>query len=295
MNGTVGGGGSGRDGWRVRRPARARWLALAAVTALAAVAPLAAVAGPRDDGDAGVAVVGGEPVDPGTYPFMVALLDEQRGNTPREQLFCGGTLIDPDSVLTAAHCAVAAPPLSRLRVVVGRTKLNSDQGEVRQVAGIRRHPRYRPYGDQDYDVAVIRLTRPVIGIEPIALAESDGGKSAIVAGWGDTRQQPATGTGNPSSFPARLESTSVPILGDSRCVSAYGGSYTSPLMICAGRENRDSCQGDSGGPLFAADNGRFRQFGIVSFGAGCGAAGYPGVYTQLNAGAITSFVRDAAG
>jgi secreted trypsin-like serine protease len=65
-------------------------------------------------------------------------------------------------------------------------------------------------------------------------------------------------------------------------------------MVAAGREGKDTCQGDSGGPMFAKTASGPRQIGITSFGAGCGAQGYPGVYTEVNAASIRSFIIDAA-
>jgi secreted trypsin-like serine protease len=54
-------------------------------------------------------------------------------------------------------------------------------------------------------------------------------------------------------------------------------------MLCAGRTKLDTCQGDSGGPLFfKAVGGGFIQAGITSWGFGCGATGFPGVYTRLS-------------
>ncbi len=65
-------------------------------------------------------------------------------------------------------------------------------------------------------------------------------------------------------------------------------------MVAAGSENLDTCQGDSGGPLFAKLDGAYRQIGITSFGFGCGAPGFPGVYSEVNNPSIRSFIVNAA-
>ena len=121
-------------------------------------------------------IVGGTAVPNGNYPFMVALLDKRKpGGTFQEQ-FCGGTLIDKDSVLTAAHCLYRRGDYDRgvkLQVVVGRTTLNRNRGQLRSVPRPQRfiHPRYNGNeGGYVYDAAVINLERPVRGIKPIKLA-----------------------------------------------------------------------------------------------------------------------------
>ena len=87
--------------------------------------------------------MGGLWVPNGKYPFLAALLDVRNGHTMFQQQICGGTLIDKNSVLTAAHCVYgrsAAP----LRVTIGRTVLGSSQGEKRGVSRIFVHRRYDP-------------------------------------------------------------------------------------------------------------------------------------------------------
>jgi secreted trypsin-like serine protease len=109
----------------------------------------------------------------GKYSFVAALLNTSYGRAPFYQQFCGGSLIDQDSVLTAAHCVTGRrgiPVLPRpLRITVGRTVLNSDQGQKSWVSRIFIHPRYN--GDTvTYDAAVLKLSSSVSGIAPIKLA-----------------------------------------------------------------------------------------------------------------------------
>ncbi len=109
-------------------------------------------------------VVGGEPVPDGKYPFMAALLNTSFGNKPSHQQFCGGTLIDEDSVLTAAHCVENNSPVSPhlLRVTVGRTVLDSDQGQVFEVSRVFLHPNYDSRAAAR-DVAVLKLDGTAAG------------------------------------------------------------------------------------------------------------------------------------
>jgi secreted trypsin-like serine protease len=278
-------------------------------------------------------IVNGEPVPNGKYPFLAALLDTREGNTPPDQHFCGGTLIDKNSVLTAAHCVdeeelvpgVQLMPPAPLKVIVGRTVLSSKQGQVRNVKKIFAHPNYQGLPTTNYDAAVLDLSRPVLGIAPIKLASSKQdnlekpGRKATVAGWGSTTPRPECKPPDVSpSFPNRMRKAQVPIVSDSRADQLYQGicqssglrsTYTPPLMVAAGGNGKGPCQADSGGPLFVArapddgdngdgDNGgssgKYVQIGIISLGPGCGSKEFPTMHTEVNASPIASFIKRAA-
>jgi secreted trypsin-like serine protease len=232
-------------------------------------------------------IVGGQPVPDGKYPFM-AVLDI--GDAAGGSYLCGGTLIDPDSVLTAAHCLEGATDVN---LAVGRTVLSQqNQGQVRSATDWFIPSGYDGSRDDRYDAAVLTLDRPVNGITPIKLATArqDGlerpRRNLTVAGWGTTSEG-----GNTSD---RMREVSVPVVSDARAQDAYGPRWYFPkVMVAAGARGQDSCQGDSGGPLFNPGDTR-TQVGIVSFGAGCARAGFPGVYTEVNNTAVRSFIVDAA-
>jgi trypsin len=243
-------------------------------------------------------VIGGTSVPVGKYEFVAALLDTRYGSTAYYQQFCGGALIDKDSVLTAAHC-VYGESAAPLKVAVGKTVLSSNQGQTRGVSGIFVHPEYSPSWDEAYDVAIIKLKSPVSGIAPVKLATSSEnyletpGRDATVAGWGNTVAQPPEGDAG-SSWPDRMREAQVPLVSDSQGQSVYGSSYFPSLMVAAGKTGKDTCQGDSGGPMFTKVSDRYTQIGVTSFGAGCGASGYPGIYAEVNASAIRNFITNAA-
>jgi secreted trypsin-like serine protease len=248
------------------------------------------------DGGIEPQVVGGEPVPTGDYPFVSSLGDVRYGATAYRRHFCGASLIDNNSVLTAAHC-VEGTPKWPLRVTVGRTVLSGSGGQTRRVSRIAVHPRF---SNVKYDAAVLTLKNPVRGIPALRLAgaSQDGlekpGRLATVAGWGNTIKQPPHGD-NGSNFPDRMRVARVPIVSDARARDVYGSSFVGALMVAAGKEGKDTCNGDSGGPMFARQDDKRYQIGITSFGKGCGARGYPGVYTEVNAHAIRSFIVNAAG
>ena len=212
-------------------------------------------------------------------------------------------LITPFEVLTAAHCvefigdAPDQVPLSDLRVVVGRTVLTSTQGQKRRVAAIDIHPRWDPV-NFSFDVAVVHLASAINGIKPIMLvtpgtdALERPGTLATVTGWGNTIARPVGPGPGRIHYPDRMQEPQVPIVSRPECQTVYGnaGAPIDATMLCAGRTNLDTCQGDSGGPLFfKAVGGGFIQAGITSWGNGCGATGWPGVYTRLgNKGGTSS-------
>lgn len=303
----------------VRPRHRVLWTVVALLAALAASLGVSAAtlteASAQDDRDREPQIVGGSGVPNGKYPFMVSL-QADRVETPGGH-FCGGTLIDRDSVLTAAHClefigrknSPSTLSFRDVRLVVGRTVLTRNQGQVRGIArfsDIKVHPRFR-IETFTYDAAVIELDRPVRGIKPIKLAGKRQnalerpGRRAIVAGWGNTIAQSGTDAffGGEVNLPRRMQEARPPLVSDRYADRVYKPNvptpdFVPPLMVAAGENDVDTCQGDSGGPLFARQRGSFTQIGITSYGLGCGALGFPGVYAEVNSPAIKGFITRAA-
>jgi secreted trypsin-like serine protease len=243
-------------------------------------------------------IIGGAAVPNGKYSFVTALLNTNKGPTAFQQQFCGGSLIDRDSVLTAAHCVTGTRGLpvapGPLRITVGRTVLNSDQGQKRRVSRIFIHPRYNGDTVTTYDAAVLKLSSPVSGIAPVKLATAaqdyleEPGRKATVAGWGSTSALP------PGSFPDRMREVQVPIVSDTQAQQTLHQEFVPRLMVAAGRTGKGPCVGDSGGPMFARVSGKYTQIGITSFGPAVCTAGSPTVYTEVNAPSIRGFVTNAA-
>jgi secreted trypsin-like serine protease len=254
----------------------------------------------QSGGRLGAQIIRGSPVPNGKYPFMVALLDTRRGTTPFDQQFCGGTLIDNNSVLTAAHCVRnrdfdSVQELSHLDVSVGRTLLNSNQGQRRNVITIGASGGFNNRTNA-FDVAVLKLDSPVSGIAPIRVATpahnflETPGRFATVAGWGTFAPS------EPFFFPFRMREGRAPIRTDKSGLQIYR-DYLPTLMILAGGSGTPSiCFGDSGGPLFArVASGRYVQIGITSFtAAGHGCGEIPAGFTEVNNPTIRSFITSAA-
>ena len=267
-------------------------------------------------------IVGGTAVPNGKYPFMAALLDKRRPGNAFQEQFCGGTLIDKNRVLTAAHCFFDAKgdpdpeSINALKVIVGRTVLTSSQGQVRSIKRKFIHPKYNPNSAAfgNYDAAVLKVSRSVSGIAPINLASSKQnylekpGRKATVAGWGSTTAREACVPSplHQPVYPEQMREAQVPIVSDSRADQIYQdicrsrgalrSTFTPQLMVAAGGTGKDTCQADSGGPLFVAQasSAKYTQIGITSFGPGCGPKRFPAAYTEVNASPIASFIGRAA-
>ncbi|MEU9168766.1 serine protease [Streptomyces sp. NPDC048420] len=266
----------------MRRPiarALARPLVLAAV---AAAIPLVSAAPVAADS----IVVGGFPVEVSNAPWTVALSSRDRFGGTRAGQFCGGVAVGRTTVLTAAHCmgedVLGGPPeqVSDFRVIAGRTDLLSDQGAEIALREAWVNPGYDPESNAG-DFAVLTLAEPLPQSAVITMAAAgdpayEPGTRATVYGWGDI-----TGGGD---YARSLRGARVHVQADARCSEAYpgggDGTYLADSMLCAGEERggRDACQGDSGGPLVAGG----KLIGLVSWGNGCGRAGWPGVYTRVS-------------
>ncbi|MER7498167.1 serine protease [Streptomyces pharetrae] len=237
--------------------ARKTAVAIAATAAAAATALTAApsaVAAPQP-------IVGGTTTTTSTYPFMMQITDASQNQ------FCGGTLVSPTKVVTAAHCMVGESP-SGVRVVGGRTYLNGTNGTVARVSKIWIHPNYTT-ATRGEDVAVLTLSTAMPYTTAKYVSSTDtsvyaAGTTARVLGWG------TTSSGGSSSN--QLRTATVPIVSDTSCGGSYGSDYVKSEMVCAGYSSGgvDTCQGDSGGPLLVGGV----LAGITSWGEGCAQAGY---------------------
>lgn len=224
-------------------------------------------------------IVGGSQADQGEYPWLGYLSADYLllGSS------CGGSLVDEDTFVTAAHCVEGLLPLGNefvnpflqtIYVYLGSN--TAGQGERIQVSSIHIHPDYATTGD----IAVLKLSKsssqtPITIAQPGDQIYYQTGDIVTVAGWGATSEGGSTSS--------QLLEVDLPVVSDSAC-GAYYGTFHGPSEVCAGTDQggKDSCQGDSGGPLMAEDDqGNPILIGVVSRGEGCARAGVPGVYTEV--------------
>jgi secreted trypsin-like serine protease len=261
-------------------PGRARRALLAALIGVAfTIGSMAAMAPPAN------AIVGGQLASE-DYPNMAAFL--KNGNQ-----ICGASLIDPQWVISAAHCVDGLDPSEYSFRIGGAPDLAEPGGETIQATKVIVHPDYT----DTYDVSLFQLERPSV-YEPIELADpatqkdlwQPGDEARVIGYGGQFFQLP--------SIDEQLREVDVPIVEDAECDASYDllfGGIDETVEVCAGelQGTEDSCQGDSGGPLMVRDEqGDFVQMGVVSWGFGCGFPTQYGVYSRVGDNPLNDWIHD---
>ena len=238
-----------------------------------------------------MAVVGGNDAEPGEYPAVAQV--------SYGVWSCTGTLIAPNWVLSAGHCASATTgvtgslvnwPAPLIDVRIGGHR--DGEGEQVPVKSVAMHENY--LATSGYDISLLKLSRSS-SRPPVKVAGAgergiwSAGTLETIVGWGATEEG--------GDSPSTLQEAQVPITTDAYCAGAYHDSFDPATMVCAGfpEGGVDTCQGDSGGPMFGRGaDGSLRVVGATSFGEGCARAGKPGVYARVGDTLLREWIRGQA-
>jgi len=225
-------------------------------------------------------IVGGDEATPGQFPYQVALMIESSQGT----FFCGGSLLNKDTVMTAAHCTDQA---KSVEVVLGAHNVRENEAEQLRLVvtkdNIKIHEKWSRLTLTN-DISLLKLPSSVTPNKRISMIDLPRRKDrdntfvqekCTTSGWGKDKD-------SSSSISPVLRFVDTEIITNSVCSRYYFGVIKSSHICASGKGGKSSCNGDSGGPLVIEHNGKTTQIGVVSFGIAFGCErGFPHAYTRV--------------
>ncbi|XP_060082613.1 chymotrypsin-like elastase family member 1 [Ylistrum balloti] len=248
-------------------------------------------------------IIGGRDSRSSSWPWQAGLL------VSREGFVCGGTLIEYDTVLTAAHCVRGLTP-DRITVVLGDYNRDIPEGTEQyiEVMHTSLHPLYKDDFLGGYDIALLHLKTNATdapGVRPIPalarLKQRLSHNDCYITGWGVTQEeeeeeekkdkevtspcnqlkQVPNEVGDYGKLATRLQEANINIISNSKCNSKkFWDGIVKTTSLCAFHKNSAACEGDSGGPLVCKRKGSFVLLGTTSWGA-VSCLEYPTVFTKV--------------
>ncbi|XP_004690245.1 PREDICTED: chymotrypsinogen B-like [Condylura cristata] len=215
-------------------------------------------------------IVSGKDVRPGSWPWQVSLQDSKGKH------MCGGSLINKDWVVTAAHCEISTSDT----VVAGIFNLKSKKKNI-QVLRIAQVFDHTSFDNQtgSNDIALLKLATPARFskvVSPVCLPRAEdnfpAGSLCVTTGWGKNDYY-----GKASK---KLQQATLPLLSNAECVKSWGNDITH-LTVCAGANGVTACTGDSGSPLVCKKDGAWTLVGVVSFVSIPCHTNIPTVYSRV--------------
>jgi secreted trypsin-like serine protease len=222
-------------------------------------------------------IVNGQDAKTHSIPWQVLIITNGRK-------LCGGSILNKDYVVTAAHCIAAPGSVYKLSFGAHNMYGGEDGRLECEASQVKKHEGYNSRTKAN-DIALLKIkcSKPLRfskTIQPICLpsAYDNFGKNDVygmVSGWGTTKYEGSTSQ--------TLKQTVLKMHTFGQCSKLYGRIPRGSLCGSGqnGKGNTDSCQGDSGGPLAVRKNGQWKLAGVVSYGDGCAKTNKPGVYVHV--------------
>jgi len=229
----------------------------------------------------GQRVIAGVTATRGSWPWQILMLYNGRGG-------CGGSIVGPRHVVTAAHCVAgrtSRPTSFSVRVGEHDTRKTEGSEATYRVKKVYMHQSYQRPSAINNDIAVFELEKPIQFnkyVQPVCLPDKDVpvGTECYITGWGKTR--------HPGSMTRVLQQAKMPVVSNRVC---HDKNYpniripVTPAMVCSGdggSSRKSGCHGDSGGPFVCQINGRWELHGAVSHGSSrCASTQSYSVYARI--------------